>query len=349
MSPESTCHLLGDRSILGDMKTPDTFDSLLNQLPGVISFQWFGALAVRGLPKLRIRTKHGTAELRAEQFRSHLSMATVDRIVAMDTPPDLVLAPAIAAGTATAFVEAGIAYLDQRGNCHIDVPGYFMHIEGKTQEPDTAHVDASLRRPGYQVLFAYLARPELLDATVRDAAAAAGVSRKPVSTLRRRLLADKFLVETKSRTQWRKARHLEALNLWLGGYKTMVRPSLMQGTYRTREQDPLKLESALEAALGEQDYAWGGAAAAYRQTQHYRGETTVIHGALGDALNTIGVRPAPESPNLLVLDHIGAIRGDTPHLAHPLLVYTELYQDPNERAREAAQIFFEKFLGDMAA
>lgn len=129
----------------------------------------------------------------------------------------------------------------------------------------------------------------------------------------------------------------------------MVRPSLLHGKYRTREQDPLKLESVLEKALGERDYAWGGAAAAYRQTQHYRGQTTVIHGDLGDALETIEARPAAESPNLLVLGHIGAVRGNVPHLAHSLLVYSELYQDPNERAREAAQVYSDKFLGAMGA
>lgn len=179
---------------------------------------------------------------------------------------------------------------------------------------------------------------------MREVAAIADFSRKPVATLRRQLIADTFLVETKARTHWRATRHLEALNLWLGGYKTTVRPSLLQGSYRTREQDPLALESKLEAALGERDYAFGGAAAAYRQTQHYRGTTTVVHGDVGDALDSIGVRPATESANLRVLGHIGAIRGDVPHLAHPLLVYSELYQDPSDRAREAAQVFFEKFL-----
>lgn len=331
------------------MKTPDAFDPLLDQLPGVQSFKWFGFETVRGLPKLRIHTKYGAAELHVEQFRSHLSTATVDRVVSMDTPPDLVLAPAIAAGTAAAFIQAGIAYLDLRGNCHIDVPGYFMHVEGKTQAPETMKAAASLRGPGYQVLFTYLAKPELLDATVRTAAAAAGVSRKPVSTLRRWLVDDKFLVETKSRTEWRTSRHLEALNLWLGGYKTTVRPSLLRGTYRTREQNPLKLERELEELLADRDYAWGGAAAAYRQTKHYRGQTTVIHGDLGGALGEIQARPASQSPNLLVLGHIGEIRGTTPHLAHPLLVYSELYQDPNERAREAAQVYYEKFLGGIGA
>ena len=348
-SPKMACHLVSDTAILGDMKTPHAFDPLLGALPGVQSFRWLGSDSKQDQPTLRLETKQGVVELRTEQFRSNLSTATVDRLGAMKAPPQLVFAPAIAGGTATAFAEAGIGYLDLRGNCHIDVPGYFVHIEGKTQTAGSANAGASVRRPGYQVLFAYLARPELLKATVREVAAIAGVSRKPVSTMRKRLVDDEFIVESKTRAEWRPARHLEALNLWLGGYKTIVRPSLLRGRYRSREQDPFKLESALEEHFAGRDYAWGGAAAAFRQTHHYRGPTTVVHGNLGNGFGKIQVMPAQASPNLLVLGHIGEIRGPEPHLAHPLLVYSELYQDPNERAREAAQVYFERFLTGVGA
>lgn len=334
------------------MGIPNSFDDLLHNLSGVQSFQWFGFGERSGQPKLRIHTKQGRFEFSVEIFRSHLSQDKADHIAGKRASglPRLILAPAIGSGLSRQFVEAGLSYLDARGNCHFDLGVFFVHIEGLSGTSHAAPaLDKGIRRAGYQVLFAYLADPELLNAPIREVASVAGVSRQPVSTLRRRLIKDKFLVETKSRTSWRTTRELEALNLWLGGYKTVVRSSLLQGTYRTRELDPLKLERELEELLADRDYAWGGAAAAYRQTQHYRGETTVIHGDLGQALGKIEARPASQSSNLLVLGHIGEIRGTTPHLAHPLLVYSELYQDPNERAREAAQVYYEKFLGDIGA
>ena len=94
-------------------------------------------------------------------------------------------------------------------------------------------------------------------------------------------------------------------------------------------------------------WAWGGATAAYRMTGHYRGEDTQLHVD----------RPAPTLPqelrvlpartgNLMILRVPGpaAFDGALPRTVHPLLVYTELLIDNDDRAVEAAAEILERFL-----
>ena len=131
----------------------------------------------------------------------------------------------------------------------------------------------------------------------------------------------------------------------------MVRPRLRIGSYRTQDDDPRVLETHIEQVLaGEESWGFGGGAAALRLTQHYRGESTVLHVA----------RPLPELPKRLraLRDDEGALvllgipgplawKGALPRTVHPLLVYTELLISENERAREAALEIRDRYLSGL--
>tara|TARA_R110002096_G_scaffold44524_1_gene119661 strand:- start:19827 stop:20669 length:843 start_codon:yes stop_codon:yes gene_type:complete len=260
--------------------------------------------------------------------------------------PQLILAPAIGAGLAQRFMDAGFSYLDARGNCHINLGAFFVHIEGRTGPTQVAHsMDRGIRRAGYQVLFAYLAKPELLNETIREVAAVSGVSRQPVSTLRRRLVDDGYVFTTKSGTRWYPRRFSDAINLWLQGYKATLRPALLVGRFRTRERNPGLLEELLVNALGDEAFQWGGAAAANRMSPHFRGQRTVLHVSSKAEERVRGIEMMPDRKgNLELLRAFGDFSGPKPELVPPLLAYAELLQDDSERARESAQILFEKFI-----
>ena len=206
-------------------------------------------------------------------------------------------------------------------------------------------MDRGIRRAGYQVLFAYLAKPELLNETIREVAAVSGVSRQPVSTLRRRLVDDGYVFTTKSGTRWYPRRFSDAINLWLQGYKATLRPALLVGRFRTRERNPGLLEELLVNALGDEAFQWGGAAAANRMSPHFRGQRTVLHVSSKAEERMRGIEMMPDRKgNLELLRAFGDFSGPKPELVPPLLAYAELLQDDSERARESAQILFEKFI-----
>ena len=138
-----------------------------------------------------------------------------------------------------------------------------------------------------------------------------------------------------------------ALDLWLAGYATSVRPSLLVGSYRTQDIDPAALETRIAPILDKNcEWRWGGGAAALRMTGYFRGEKTIVHVAeapvdLPKELRAVPDRLGPLSV-LRSPGHSG-FKGTTVDTAHPLLVYTELLTDGSERAREAAQLLAERY------
>jgi hypothetical protein len=138
------------------------------------------------------------------------------------------------------------------------------------------------------------------------------------------------------------------MDRWVAGYGDKLRPRLLVGRYRAVVKDPLAFEKHAEAVLEGLTWCWGGATAAFRLTQHYRSAHTTIHVAspLASMQRQLGLLSAKDGP-IVVLDVPGplGLEGPNPHIAHPLLVYTELLAEGDERALEAAGEIRTRFLG----
>src|SRR3954468_19258585 len=163
------------------------YEESFSALPGVLSHRLLTPPkeSRKGIDALLVlKTTAGTHKFLVQQLKSHLGREMASHIASnhRDLPSMLVLAPHIGGGVAATLVEAGIHYLDASGNCHISVPPFFVHVEGRSAIKNGA-VSTGIRGPGFQVLFAYLADPKLLDASIRTVADVAGVSRQPVAAM----------------------------------------------------------------------------------------------------------------------------------------------------------------------
>ena len=336
------------------MEALNPYREILANLRGIrgvrVSTSKFPAQAHERDATVTIRAGSGALRLRAIEYKSHLGRAVVDHVIARfrgAREPVLVLAPHIGAGIGARLAEAGINYVDRHGNCHLVVDSVYVHVEGRTG-PRRAASEKGLRSPGYQVLFAYLAEPALLDRPVRTIAEWAGVSRQPASEVRQRLLEDGYIIETRKGCRWVNRRRDDALNLWLRGYEATVRPSIVWGTYRTRS-DPDELEKRIPATFSTMDvseFRWGGTTAGYQLTRHYRGPRTTVHvhatpPGLAQELHAV----SDPRGNLVIMDAFGAINWQPGRdTVHPLLVYSEMLRDGDERAREAAELLFDEHI-----
>lgn len=203
-----------------------------------------------------------------------------------------------------------------------------------------------MRAPGFRLVFALLAEPGLVNATVREMARASGVSLGTASNVLHRLEHDRIVVRTKSKRHI--VRRDDLVERWIAGYAETLRPQLFAGCFQTPDQDPPSLEERVAGILGPKGtWAWGGAAAAYRLTKHYRSDETVLHvqTASGDLPKRLKALPHRDG-RLILLGVPGqlAFRGKLPHTVHPLLIYTELILTGSDRAREAASELRERFL-----
>ncbi len=293
--------------------------------------------------RLRLRTPKGEHALWAEIKRTHLTRPLADSLVAhMRTFVKghwILLAPYVGAEIGHYLREKDANYLDAVGNCFLAIDkDYVALVEGKRPERK-APLERGVRGPGNQVLFAILARPDLLNAPVRILGEAAGVGKTAAAEMLTRLESEGLVgVDHEGR---RLLRPQVVLDRWIAGYMALVRPRLLIGRFRTNDPDPEMLEGRIEREFGETvTWAWGGGAAAMRLTRHYRGPETVLH--LGEHVPNLGKRlkaiPTNDGP-LTVLGVPGrvAFEGLKPRTVHPLLIYTELLAAGHERAQEAAE------------
>ncbi len=295
-----------------------------------------------------IRTPAGKEKVYVEVKTSNLSREMAAQVVtlARDVKPLIVAAPVIGSGIGDFLAENDTSFVDLRGNCHIDLGGrYVARIQG--QAGPRPAIARGLRTPSYQVLFTVLAEPSLISAPVRTLAAAAGVSRQPVTTLRGKLVELGLVVQGAKGHMWTPHGQRKALDLWLAGYATSVRLGLLVGTFRTQDMDPDALEQRVAPILDKVgSWRWGGGAASHRMTGYFHGERTVVHVAdpPADLQRRLRGVPAADGP-LIVLRSPGpkGLDGARPDTAHPLLVYTELLTNGGERARDAAQELADRY------
>lgn len=332
-------NILGERDIL------DRCLRRLRELPFVQEAELLppptGA-AGRADALLRIGTPEGKAELLVEAKRTHLTRTLADGILAqaarLGGKPWILFAPHVGRPLARHLAAQGVNFVDLAGNCRLQIGRrHFAAVEGRPPEKPPRQ-GRGAGPSGLQVIFAILVRSELLNAPVRALAAAAGVAAATAAEQIARLREDGLIRAARQERKIIEPRRL--LDLWLKGYETLVRPKLLIGRYRAREEDPAALERRIEEALGaEVGWAFGGSAAAFRLTGYYRGPETIVHvqDAGFDPVQRLRALPAAGGP-LTLLRAPGriAFEGALPRTVAPLLVYTELLFAGDKRAREAA-------------
>jgi len=299
---------------------------------------------------VRLKTPRGMRRLYAEIKRTHLSYEFASHVVSQMRhsrwKPSILMTPYVAPRLGEFLEERGINYVDRVGNCFLSLGAdYVARVEGRRRPPrDLSR--ATLRAPSYQVLFALLAHPELANASVRVLAESAGVGKTAAAEMIQRLESEGYLGRTTNGRQLLERGRL--VERWLTGYADILHPSLTFGRFRIAQDDPAELEARVGKALGQaKPWAWGGGAAAFRLTGHFRGEDSVlwISESTSDVLRRLKALPAKDGP-LTILRPKGTLmlEGAKSHTAHPLLVYAELLTRPSDRAAEAAEEVRAKYL-----
>ncbi len=305
--------------------------------------------------RIRVTTPTGKVVLPVEVKRTHLTRAIGEHLIrrAGEHPGLLVMAPVVGRELAELFADHGINFVDLAGNCFVQIgEQYIARIQGQRAErrPPTEKV---LRAPAYRVLFALLADPELVSASSRALAeAAGGVSPQTAVDLRKRLLARGVLLRTRGALRWTPGRRSDALDMLVAGFSALM-PGLMIGRYRAKQRTPEAVEAELTPRLPSvAEWRWGGGAAAIRLTGLYRGDRTIVYLREPDPERVRALPLVPDTEGeVALLRGPGplAFKGPEPDVAHPLLVYLDLLTEGHERAREAAAEIYRRYLDEARA
>ncbi|MCX6647287.1 MAG: type IV toxin-antitoxin system AbiEi family antitoxin [bacterium] len=276
-------------------------------------------------------------------FKGSVNRAIIDRMLYELSRKELekliLIVPYVNPSLAEYMNEKEVNFLDLAGNYRLALgKNFYVFTKGRKLATGSPYVSKA-KIAGYQVIFAILSEPALLNEPVRSVAEVAGVGKSAVAARITKLAKDGLIGRTTK--GWRITRYDDLLDRWIIGYSEIIRPRLFMGSYKSRIEDIEKREAIIEEILkpNSEPWAWGGLSASWRMVDHYRTETSTVHIETTPLLVIMKLDALPTSDtNLVFMRPLGplSMQGVSEHLVHPLLVYTQLITSDDPRARETA-------------
>ncbi|SEJ48654.1 hypothetical protein SAMN04487995_4950 [Dyadobacter koreensis] len=235
--------------------------------------------------------------------------------------------------------ENGIAYLDTAGNIYISDGNLLLWLDG--QKPVHLGADTKTNRAftkaGLKVVYAFLQNPEAVNFTYREIASFAKVA---LATINEAILS---LKEAGHIVQVNKNRMVlsnkrELLENWIIGYKNILKPSLLLGTYHFAASDQWKQMELPATAV------WGGEPAGDLETAHLNPQQWTIYTAQAklEIVKMLRLAPKPDG-NLNIYNKFWMDTAVYPDniMTPELITYADLVITGDARCIETANIIYE--------
>jgi len=185
---------------------------------------------------------------------------------------------------------------------------------------------------GLQILFALLARPELVARPYREIAVDAGVAHGTVGEVMAELPGLGYLADVGGRRRLINGERL--LDQWTEAYARTLRPRLLLGRFRGNVE-------ALYSRTADwpKDLLVGGELAAARLSRHLRTGTATFYAQAIDPKAGLKLHlKADAEGNVDFRRRFWGFPGEKPHLTPTLLVYADLLAIGDARCLETAQL-----------
>ena len=228
----------------------------------------------------------------------------------------------------------GVEFIDAAGNAFLNQPPVLVFVKGQrpADEGPALERGRAFQATGLQVLFALLARPELVARPYRDIAPAAGVARGTVGWVMAELPGLGYIARIGGRRRLINGERL--LDRWTEAYARTLRPKLLLGRFRG---DMATLRAGTAPWPG--DLLIGGELAAARLTRHLRpGTATFYAQAIDPKVILKLVLKADAEGNVDVRRRFWDFPGEHAQLTPTLLVYADLLAIGDARCLETAQL-----------
>jgi hypothetical protein len=235
---------------------------------------------------------------------------------------------------AEALRAKGIEFIDAAGNAFLNRPPLLVFVKG--QRPAGQQTipgrGRAFQATGLQVLFALLARPELVGRPYREIAVAAGVAHGTVGWVMAELPGLGYIAKVGGRRRLVNGERL--FDQWTEAYARTLRPRLLLGRFRG-DIDALYARTA----KWQEDLLVGGELAAARLTRHLRpGTATFYIKAIDPKVIVKLVLRADAEGNVDFRRRFWTFAGEEPRLTPTLLVYADLLATGDARCLETAQL-----------
>jgi len=234
----------------------------------------------------------------------------------------------------------GLEFIDTAGNAFIRQGQLHIFAKGN-RPPDRSPISPPPRLfmpAGLRAIFSLLSRPDLVNGTYREVAAASGLALGTIAGIMAELKGRLFLIEDQKAVR-RLIRKKDLFDSWVAAYAEQLRPRILMGRYQG--EHGWWYNKILQPAWAQ----WGGEVAASLITRHLYPQIITVYLA-GSRLNEFLLENrlrVESNGSVEILERFWA--GDTlagaPETVHPILIYADLSASGNERNIETAKIIYE--------
>lgn len=261
--------------------------------------------------------------------------------------PGLLITPHLTKELADHCRATGLQFVDTSGNAYLHARGLFVLITGEKGErrhqsqsqPKGLTSAAALR-----VVFAVLARPELVTAPLKDIASHAGVSLGSAYNALDDLEARGFLVNKKNAERRKLLERDRLVDEWAINYPTTLRAKLNRRRFSSPDSAWWQHKD-----LDGVDCVWGSEVAAMKMTSYLKPSTQTLYvpsSAMDRVISTLAkryrIRP-DDNGDIEILEKFWHWQTND-STAPPLLVYSELLALLDPRAQETAHMIRERYI-----
>lgn len=246
----------------------------------------------------------------------------------------LLIADHVTPPLADALRTQGVEFIDGAGNMFLNRWPLLAFVKGQRPAGKTTALERgrAFQATGLQVLFALLARPELVARPYREIAVAAGVAHGTVGWVVGELTELGHVATVGGRRRLINGERL--MDRWTEGYARTLQPRLVLGQF----QGDLR-------ALQRRTAPWpdglliGGELAAARLTRHLRPATATLYAPGIDPRLLLLLRlRADARGNVAFRRRFWKFTGELPGITPALLVYADLLAIGDARCLETAQL-----------
>jgi hypothetical protein len=292
------------------------------------------------------RTRRLIAEYKSRVDRISVVLqvkAQLDAIRANNLP--LLVTHHISPNMADQCREAGLNFIDTAGNCYLEDEGFFVLVKGN-KPPEDAPARSVDYRGGtsysaLRLIFALIAKPELLGASYRELITVSGISLGSVGLILDDL-ESRGLVSQRDKKKQRRFLDLPRLREeWAANYAHKLKPRLKAQRFSIPEEVP-EWWQRLTDMRGE--FLWGGEVAAAKLDGHLKPVSVTLYTkrkwdktAIARLVQEYRLR-ADTNGTIEIVESFWNFEDayTARNLVPPLLIYADLLTLMDPRATEAA-------------
>jgi hypothetical protein len=297
------------------------------------------------------------APTKAEQYA--VEVKNVDRFEALHQiralwprqakPPLLTAVPYMTEQLAKRCHDMDLYFADTAGNVYLKAQGLYLYVTGKRKPADlnAAPVGKILNPAGLRVVFALLCKPDLLNATYRQIAAAARVALGAIGPVIKELETRKHITPATGGARAPRRKFLDEQRLvqeWAVAYPVVLRPKLNNRKFRAQRADWTQ-----GVNLHQHHAFWGGEVAANRLLHELVPQTATIYTTDTNTpkrLITEYRLRADADGDTEILDAFWNTEYVTTKadVVPPILAYADLTATTDGRNLEAAKMIYDQFI-----